>query len=126
MKATPQVNKFGKFIVTKMRDKAIDFFEGLAAQHWKSPSTLRLQADLAKLTKKQQSIIRRCLIASIDEGLHSFLFALGEAHDFNQVIGVTVDGVNVAEPDQTDGLHGEMFGEKGWIAQFSKYPDLEE
>jgi hypothetical protein len=35
-----------------------------------------------------------------------------------------VDGIEVAK--LSDGLHGEIFGDEGWIVRYSKYPsDLE-
>ena len=35
-----------------------------------------------------------------------------------------VDGKPVAE--LSDGLHGEIFGDEGWIVRFSKHPAPEE
>ena len=64
--------------------------------------------------------MRRCVIEAIDHGMHDFLFALVDAHDFNKGIEVLVDGQNIVE--LSDGLHGEPFV-NGWIAKFGK-PEL--
>ena len=93
--AAPEVDKFGELVVTNLRDSALNFFEGLASRHWKSHESL--QAALAKMTPKQLEIIRQCVTASLDYGIHHFLFALGVAYDAKLGIEVMVDGKNVAE-----------------------------
>lgn len=119
MRAGPQANKFGAFLMKNLRDAAIDDADALLAAHWKAPSLKALQADLAKLTPKQRSVVRRCVIRAIDTGIHDFLFALSEEHDAGGRIAVVVDGKDVAS--QSDGLHGEPFTEEGWYSKFSKH-----
>ncbi|HEY1379830.1 MAG TPA: hypothetical protein VGF55_23710 [Gemmataceae bacterium] len=105
--------------MAKFRDAAIDYADGLLAAHWKAPGLKALQADLGRLTTEQRAIVRRCVIAAVDSGLHDFLFALGEEHDAGTGIAVVVDGQDIAA--QSDGLHGEPYGDKGWFARFSKH-----
>ena len=121
MECGSEAERFGRLLVEKLRDNAIGLYDGLANGHWKAPALQRLQDELAELTPEQRDLVRRCLIAAVDNGLHDFLFALGEAHDSQAGIAILVDGVNIAE--QSDGLHGEPFGSDGWIAKFSKYPE---
>lgn len=59
------------------------------------------------------------MIASVDTGICSFLFALGMAHDFKKDVAIVVNGKNILE--LTDGLHGESYGKEGWNAKYSKY-----
>jgi hypothetical protein len=59
------------------------------------------------------------MIAALDYGLHSFLFALSEARDSGLDVAVTVGGCDIAE--QSDGLHGELFGDEGWFIKFSRH-----
>jgi hypothetical protein len=49
---------------------------------------------------------------------HDFLFALQEACDSDQM-RVVVKDADIAK--QSDGFHGEMFGNDGWFARFSAY-----
>jgi hypothetical protein len=120
MKSGPQADKFGKLLITKLRDSAIDFYDGLARGHWKVAEDQDLQTELARLTEGQRATIRRCVVAALDCGLHDFLFALNNAQDSGGEIAVVVDGQNVAK--QSDGLHGELYGQDGWIARFGKHP----
>lgn len=119
MRVGPEADKFGAFLMANLRDKAIDFFDGLALGRWKSPRMQPLQTALAALTPEQRAVARRCVLAAVDAGLHDFLFALGDAHDRGEGIAVLVDGHNVAE--QSDGLHGELFTGEGWFARHSRH-----
>ena len=119
MKSGDPVHKFGEFLVKNLHDEAIGFFEQLALGQWKAPALQPLQKALASLTPPQREIIRECVRRSLVAGLHRFLFALGEAHDIDQGITVLVDGADIAE--QSDGLQGEIFGDDGWLAKYSKY-----
>lgn len=121
MKCGPAANKFGQFIVKNLWDNAIEDYDLLARGHWKTPAVQQLQKEVAALTPQQREIVRRCIVESLGSGLHQFLFALGEAHDFKQGIAVVVDGVDIVE--QSDGLHGELFGPDGWMAKYSKHPE---
>jgi hypothetical protein len=119
MEAGPQANEFGAFLMTKLRDPAIDQADGLLNALWKAPGLRSLQADLAKLTPEQRAVVRRCVVSAVDAGIHDFLFALGEEHDAGGRIKITIDGQDVAS--QSDGLHGEPFTEQGWFGRFSKH-----
>ncbi|WIG58779.1 MAG: hypothetical protein OJF49_001525 [Ktedonobacterales bacterium] len=112
---------FGEVLMKRLRDRAISFYDGLAQNHWKAPALGQLQANLASLDKQQQTIVRQCLIASLDAALHDFLFFLQEETDYDDRIKVVVDGVNVAT--LSDGMHGELFGANGWFAKYSAYKE---
>ena len=83
------------------------------------PRRHHLRNDLARLTPEQRDTARRAVIEALDHGLHDFLLALSESPAVGAGIAVVVDGRNVAE--QSDGLHGELFGDSGWFAKFSRH-----
>ena len=45
MNTITPLDKFGKFLVENLRDKGIDFAEGLLKSHWKAPSLLYYPRD---------------------------------------------------------------------------------
>lgn len=47
MKTGPKAEEFGAFLMTKLRDVAIDRADGLLSEHWKSPGLQSLQTELA-------------------------------------------------------------------------------
>lgn len=103
-----------------LRDQALEDLEMLLRGAWKSPATHDMQNRLGLLTADQRELFREVADRIITTGMHDFLFALQEASDANQGIEVRVDGTNVAS--LSDGLHGEIFSEEGWIAKHSKFP----
>jgi hypothetical protein len=113
------LEKFGEFVTVKLRDAVIDHADALLAAHWKAPALQNLQADLQRLTAEQRAIVRRCVVASVDSGLHDFLFALQEEYDADGEVSVVVGGQLVAA--ESDGLHGEPYTVDGWYARFSKH-----
>jgi hypothetical protein len=119
MKVGPQADKFGAFLMTNVRDAAIDRFDSLATNQLKSPRTESLRKALGRMSAEDLAVVRRCVFACVDTGLHDFLFALQQVADFDDDIHVVVDGNNIVE--QSDGLHGELFGDNGWFARYSKH-----
>ena len=113
------LDRFGAFVVSKLRDAAIDYADALLADRWKAPALQALQADLQRLSPDQRAVVRRFVVEAVDAGLHDFLFALQEEHDAGGEIAVLVRGQPIAA--DSDGLHGEPYIEGGWFARFSKH-----
>jgi hypothetical protein len=117
------LDRFGKFLMENLRDRAINHCEVLLEGRYTAPSLLKLQSNLASLTEEQRAVVRRCVISAIDHAIHDFLFKLHERADFENDIQVLVDGINIDDLSETGwgGLHYELFGEDGWEARYSKY-----
>jgi hypothetical protein len=105
--------------MTNLRDKGIEFFDLLAKGHWKAERLRQIQSDVNRLSESHRSVMRRCMITTIDGAIHDFLFALQEFADFEDDIQVIVHGENIAKI--SDGLQGEIFGIDGWMAKFSAF-----
>ena len=113
------LDKFGKFIVENMRDKGIEFYDNLAQGLWKAPSLKLLQEELKQFDEEQLSIIRKCIVSSIDNSIHDFLFALQESSDMNNDVQIVIDGHNICK--LSDGLQGELYTEDGWYSKYSSF-----
>lgn len=96
----------------------MEHYDMLAKGRWKAPSLQKLQKAHSTFTTAQKRVVRRCVLDSVDSAIHDFLFKLQEQADFENRIQVLVDGNDVVKC--SDGLHGEMFGEDGWYAKYSK------
>ena len=119
MKALSPDEKFGKFIVENLRDKGIDFAEGLLNKHWKAPGLLDMQNEIANLNDAQKTAFIMAVTETIDVAIHDFLFALQEQANFDNAIQILVDGQNIV--DLSDGIHGEAYSGDGWFAKYSKH-----
>jgi hypothetical protein len=114
------LDKFGKFFVENFRDKSLDYLQTMFDGEWKAPELQSLQEKVCKLSPAQQATIRELVEALLTGAMHDVLFVLQEYHDCQQGIEIMVDGRPVA--GLSDGLHGEIFGEDGWIFRYSKFP----
>jgi hypothetical protein len=74
---------------------------------------------LVKFSPEQKTLIRRCVVDSVDAGIHDFLFKLQKCASFKNDIQVRADGQNIV--GLSDGIHGALFGTDGWQARFSKH-----
>jgi hypothetical protein len=111
------LDKFGEFIAQNLRDKMLHDLEIMLSGSWKAPELQELQTKLSGLTNAQKQTGRDLAERLTTAGMHDLLFAIS---DSGGAVRVLVDGQDVAE--LSDGLHGEIFGDDGWITRFSKYP----
>gem|GEM_PF-636437 len=118
------LEKFGKFFVQNLRDKMLDDLEMLLRGGSKAPKIQELQNKISNFNEAQKGIVREMAEEIITSGMHDLLFAIQEEADANGAIKVLVDGQEVAK--LSDGMHGEIFGDDGWIVRYSKYPSAVE
>ena len=115
------LDKFGKFIVENLFDKGLDRYTSLANGKLKTPRLQEFQNELKKFDSEQIHIIKQLTIEVLTTTTHDFLFALQERSEIEEDITVNVDNENIAE--LSDGLHGEIFLEDGWLKRFSEFAD---
>lgn len=113
------LDKFGSFMVRKLHDRMHYDLEMLLRGAWKAPAAQRLQIEISEFSETEKGTIRKIAHHIIISGMHDLLFALQEEADAEGSIRVLVDNSEVAK--DSDGMHGEIFGDKGWIAKFSEY-----
>ena len=114
------LEKFGAFITHSLRDEMLFYLNKLLAGAWKAPELQELQKSLSQLDDAQKQLLYDVVDHITKTGMHSLLFALQEQADADGSIRVFVDGQEVAK--LSDGLHGEISGDEGWIVRYSKYP----
>ena len=114
------LDNFGEFFVRNTRDKMLFDLDMLLRGAWKAPGLQELQAKLSRFSDDEKEVIRQMVEKIATGGMHDLLFALQEHADVDGSVRVFVDGVEPAK--LSDGMHGEIFGEDGWIARFSEYP----
>lgn len=118
----PSLDKFGEFIVQNLRDPMFGALEKLLSGN--APASRELQDQLAGFTAEQKQVLCALVEELVTTGMHDLLFAIQEEADAGGPVKILVDGHEVAK--LSDGLHGEIFGDEGWIVRFSKYPSQAE
>jgi hypothetical protein len=114
------LGRFGEFVVTNFRDKAIEQYEMLKDGHLRAKRMQDLYARLSAMPKEQRDLVGTIVTDVLDTALHDVLFAIQDAHDRGLGIEVIVNGENIAKLSGM--LHGEIQGNEGWIARFSRFP----
>lgn len=115
-----RLDKFGNFAVRNLRDRMLSDLDMYLNGKWNAPESRDIQERLSRVSPEDQATIRDLVDSLITAGMSSLLFALQEESDADGSIRVVVDGQDVAK--LSDGLHGELFGEDGWIIRHSQYP----
>jgi hypothetical protein len=118
------LDKFGKFFVENLRDKALEHLEFMFVGWWKAPELQPLQGKLVNLSPDMKIMVREVVEKTLTTAMHDLLFAFQESHDGKTGIEIVIDGKSAGE--LSDGLHGELFGEDGWIVRYSKFPSKDE
>jgi len=113
------LDRFGAFFVQHLRDSMVDDLETLLDGSCKADDVQDLQIWLAGLGTKDKQMLRNLIEQISTTGMHDFLFALQEEADNGGDIRLLVNGEEVAK--QSDGMHGELFGEEGWIVRHSRH-----
>jgi len=113
------LDKFGKIIIDNLRDKQIDYFKGLLEDKWKAEDLKELQQKLKQFNQEERKILNELIENILTHSIHDFLFSIQENSDLDKGLEILIDNENVAT--LSDGLHGEIFGDEGWIQKFSKY-----
>ncbi len=119
METDESLDKFGEFLITNLRDNAIDFFDKLLAGVYKAKKLQKLQDNLMHFSLEEKDFVRKCLVAGIDTAIHDFLLALMENYSTTQDIEIFVDGKSIVP--LSEGLYKELPSKNGWFARFSKY-----
>jgi hypothetical protein len=114
------LEKFGLFIVSNMRDKAIGQFQMLINGDLVSKEYQAIYRQLNYIEGLDKKVLEEIIMDTVDTAIHDFLAALQEAHEFNEGIAVLSDGENVAE--KSGSLNFEPFTDDGWINKYSKFP----
>jgi hypothetical protein len=109
----------GEFLMTNHRDKTLLTLEKAFKGDWKAQSFQDFQDVLQNFSSEQQEKLFDGFELILAGTLHDFLFAVQEENDFKNRIHLIVDGYDAIKI--SDGLHGEQFGDDGWIERFSKY-----
>jgi len=119
-----ELDNFGRLIVDSIRDKALLHLSELKEGKLRTPSVQDLQESIRQLSEAEKNTLTRTVTRILDVCLHDFLNTVQQTHDLNEGLEVFMNGTSVAE--ESGMLNGEIYGEDGWIARFSKHPICED
>jgi hypothetical protein len=116
--ATTPLEDFGRLLITRVRDEAIEQWDMILDGRMKDEDSQRLHRELRSQPAVAEALARR-VPEIVDTTLHHLLWTLEQARS----IEVTVHGSEGSVREiskESDGLPGELYGPDGWIARFSQ------
>lgn len=113
----------GSILMEKVRDGSVSDIDMVLSGEMKGDDAQRIRTALAAVDPRSIVAFRAIVPALVDQVVHNLLAAIAESSDLELV--VTQDGRRVNASDASDGLAGELYGPKGWIARFSRFPSDE-
>ena len=109
------LDRFGTFLMRRVRDEAISYWDMIVAGEMKGKRAQDIHTRVEKLPADAVAVLHDLIPQVVDSTLHQLLWGLEEADD----ITVDVDDVHDIK-SVSDGLAGELYTEDGWIAEFSQ------
>jgi hypothetical protein len=118
MEANEKLNQFGEAFIKSVRTRTIEHFEEIIEGKMKSSNAQELHKRLDKFSKEEISFIKKLIENVVDESLFKtlFMFEDGEWTIVEKTVAADCDIEGLDEI--SDGLSGELFGKKGWLARF--------
>jgi hypothetical protein len=118
------LDAFGEIVTKNVRDRV--FKEFLWDLEGASPdkSSLKQHHVLKKFSPEEQGQIKNIVLDTIDATIHYFFWMI-EQHNLPPIemdLTWKTSEEQLSLRDLSDGLYGEAYGEEGWTAQFSDYP----
>lgn len=116
---------FGKVLITRVRDQSIDEWEKIFDGRMKSEPAKAIRKKIKNFSDDSMEVLKEIAPQIVDTVLSTMLSAF-ESED-GIAISVNLKGVSVSNISEvSDGLAGELYGKRGWIAAYSKKPHEEE
>jgi hypothetical protein len=116
-----ELDRFGKLLMAKVRDDIREDIEMTIDGRMKDRDSAEIRMLLAQ-HKDSLPVIQMLLAYAVDSTIQKMLYMFEEMPDS---LHLTIGGEPESSVDLnsiSDGLAGELYGEKGWIAKYSKYP----
>ena len=117
-----QLDLFGEEFIKVCRDRSINEYLKLKSGDMKSDQAKYIHGLIAPFSSSDKEKIDKIAMEMINRVVHNFMRLFDESNDF------AITKKNKVDPDDdlaslSDGLAGELYGENGWIAKYSEFPE---
>jgi hypothetical protein len=112
-----KLDVLGEMLVKQLRDRALKEADKIITGVYKRGDMVPVHEVLEEMSQQQIDAVATLVRSAVDHGLHDLCLALS---DDDCPVRVIVEGDDLGA--ESDGLHGEVVGKKGWIVKFSAYP----
>lgn len=129
MTESDMLNKFGKMLISQVRDETIEQWERILSGQVKSKRALEIYSEIQlEFDEQAKTLVTNLLTQAVDSTLHNFLYMCEQEDNIDIIFKDDEDGGYVEEiniKEVSDGLSGELYTEDGWILSYSTKPYVE-
>lgn len=112
------VDLFGEYLIKKVRDEAIDDWEGISSGKMKDKESQKIFQTLKSFNSEQLEFITKLFPKIVDTTLHHLMWSLEQEEAINVVVKLD-ENLLINIRGASDGLAGELYTEDGWISRYS-------
>jgi predicted PhzF superfamily epimerase YddE/YHI9 len=112
------LEKFGEILIQKVRDEAINDWEKILNGRMKGSRAAEIRNLLSLYSIEQVKVLKELIPEVVDTTLHHLLWTI-EQLDTLKIFLSDKDGTTCDIKEVSDGLPGELYGDRGWIKRFS-------
>ena len=117
--ASSQLDRLGEILMTRVRDRAIGDWDKIIDGRMRGNTAEKVREELASSGRDATQVLTRMVPRVVDTVLHHLLWTLEQEPGLDLSVGVG-ETAGPSARDESDGLGGELYGSRGWIARFSK------
>lgn len=114
------LDRFGKTLMSSVRDETLDYYAMLADGLMKAPTDVQLSERMKSLGANERELLKEAVTVVLDNSLHNLLSMFEFEEDVN-LVAKDEENNRVNLNEISDGLAGELYSEEGWIAKFSSH-----
>jgi len=111
MDTTP-LDEFGRLLMTKVRDKAIDEWDAMIDGRMKGDTAKKVGKDLKSFSEEERAILKRLVPEIVDTALHHLMWTLEQHDEVSLRMGTGPELRSIS-----DGLTGDL---ETWKERYSK------
>lgn len=116
----PVLDYLGSILMERVRDASVTDVDMILSGKMQGDEAERIRQALAALGPSALQALQGMVPALVDQVVHNLLATIDEFPDLELVVTRSGEATNASE--LSDGLAGELYGNGGWIARFSRYP----
>lgn len=113
------LDQFGRLLMTKVRDEAISDWKMIVHGKMKGEVSEDTRKAVMSLGPRGPEVFLSLVPEIVDRVLHHLLWTLEQSDTMRIAVQAGDESVENLR-DVSDGLAGELHGDEGWIARFSK------
>ena len=113
------LDQFGTLLVKYVRDEVIDEWYQMLEKKMKDDESRIVHQMCSDFTADQLKRVKIMFQMMNTTTLHNLLMMLQDHEEIVVSLKGAKDTVDIREA--SDGLAGELYGKRGWIARYSKY-----